>query len=297
MDFTSGTELLSLCTQHNLSISNVMLQREITEGRLTEDEIYTKLRKSLLIMQNASESAIKEPLQTMGNLIGGEAKCFRKYSYDHKNLCGNLLSDAITYGLSVMEVNASMGLIVAAPTAGSCGIIPGILCSLQKNEQLSESILLSGLLNCSAIGYLYTRNASVSGAQAGCQAEVGAASSMGASAIVELMGGTPQQSLHAASIAISNLLGLVCDPIGGLVEAPCQSRNTIGIANAFVCAQMALSGIKHPIPFDEMLSVMLNVGCNLSVELRETALGGNAGSPTGCAFKKNFCEDCTTHQR
>lgn len=295
MDFTSGIELLTLCTQQNLSISNAMLQREITEGCLTEDEIYTKLRKSLSIMKNASELSLKKSPQTMGGLIGGEAKAFYEYSCFGKNLCGNLLTDAITYGLSVMEVNASMGLIVAAPTAGSCGIIPGILCSLKKNEALSESDLLSGLLNCSAIGYLYTRNASVSGAQAGCQAEVGAASSMGASAIVELMGGTPHQSLHAASLAISNLLGLVCDPIGGLVEAPCQSRNTIGIANAFVCAQMALSGIEHPIPFDEMLSVMFHVGCNLSIELRETALGGNAGSPTGCAFHKKFCNDCTNY--
>ncbi len=192
-----------------------------------------------------------------------------------------------------MEVNASMGLIVAAPTAGSCGIIPGILCSLKKNCNKDGDNLLKGLLNSAAIGYLFTRNASVSGAQAGCQAEVGAASSMGASAITELMGGTPEQCLQAASLAISNLLGLVCDPIGGLVESPCQSRNAIGISNAFICAQMALAGINHPVPFDEMLTVMLNVGCSLSYELRETALRGNAGTPTGCSFKEHFCKNCS----
>lgn len=293
MDFISGSELLKLCSKHKLNISDVMLQREITEGSLTKDEIISKLEHSLSIMENASHISIEVPQESMGGLIGGEAKKLSDYTKNNINLCGNIVSDAVAYGLSVMEVNASMGLIVAAPTAGSCGIIPGILSSLKKNCNLNNDALINGLLNSSAIGYLFTRNASVSGAQAGCQAEVGAASSMGAATITELMGGSPSMCLQAASLAISNLLGLVCDPIGGLVEAPCQSRNAIGISNAFICAQMALSGITHPVPFDEMLSVMLNVGCSLSYELRETALGGNAGTPTGFAFKKYFCGECS----
>lgn len=293
MDFTSGSELLKLCDNNHDKISDIMLQREITKGCMKEEEIINGLKKALSIMKEASHISIKTPKKSMGGLIGGEAQKFAEYTITNQNLCGEIISNAVEFGLSVMEVNASMGLIVAAPTAGSCGIIPGILNSLKKNCALSDKDLILGLLNCSAIGYLFTRNASVSGAQAGCQAEVGTASAMGASAITELMGGTPHQCLQAASLAISNLLGLVCDPIGGLVEAPCQSRNVIGISNAFVCAQMALSGITHPIPFDEMLTVMLNVGCNLSYELKETALGGNAGSPTGKTFKKCFCEDCS----
>ena len=134
------------------------------------------------------------------------------------------------------------------------------------------------------------RNASVSGAEAGCQAEVGAASAMAASAVVELMGETPEMSLHAASIALSNLLGMVCDPIAGLVEAPCQSRNSIGAANAITCAQLALAGVTHPIPFDEMAEAMYRVGKSIPFELRETAMGGNAGTPTACTLCGGCCK-------
>ncbi|MEG0228457.1 MAG: L-serine ammonia-lyase, iron-sulfur-dependent, subunit alpha, partial [Lachnospiraceae bacterium] len=158
-----------------------------------------------------------------------------------------------------------------------------------EEKSLSESCVHSGLLNASAIGYILMRNASVSGAEAGCQAEVGAASAMAASAAVEMMGGTVEMCMTAASIALSNLLGLVCDPIAGLVEAPCQSRNAIGVANAITCAELALSGVTHPIPFDEMADAMYRVGVSLPFELRETAMGGCAGTPTGCSLKCSIC--------
>ncbi len=284
MEFESGIELLKLCEKEHKKIAHVMLEREVAEGKLTTKEVLEQLNISWEIMKKSSVIALKEPQKSMGGLIGGEAKKFAEATKEDTRLCGDTLTRAVAYGLSVLEVNASMGLIVAAPTAGSCGVIPGILLSMQETYGFTDEEILEGLLTASAVGYLFMRNASVSGAQAGCQAEVGAASAMGAAAIVELLGGTPSQALHAASIAISNLLGLVCDPIGGLVEAPCQSRNTVGISNAFVCAQMALAEITHVVPFDEMLQVMFKVGCRMPVELRETALGGNAASPTGCKF-------------
>lgn len=290
MDFINGESLLALCAKENKKISEVMLAREIELGETTKDEVYKKLAYSISIMKDATTDPIKNPKKSIGGLLGGEAKSI----YDHANqagampLCGSVLSKAIAYAMAVLEVNASMGLIVAAPTAGSAGVIPGAVLAVCEEYTLGDDAVYSALLNASALGYIVMRNASVSGAEAGCQAEVGAASAMAASAIVELLGGNPEQCLHAASIAFSNLLGLVCDPIAGLVESPCQSRNAIGVSNAFTSAQLSLAGVKHPIPFDEMVEAMYKVGLSLPFELRETALGGCAATPTGCAL----CKKC-----
>jgi len=219
----------------------------------------------------------------MGGLIGGEAKQLQDRGKD-LDIVGSTMLDAIDYGLAVLETNASMGLIVAAPTAGASGVLPGALLAIAKAKSLDDEALYAGVLNSSAVGYLLMRNASVSGAEAGCQAEVGSASAMAASAVVELMGGTPEECLQAASLALSNILGMVCDPVCGLVEVPCQSRNTIGSGNALISAQLALCGIKNPIPFDEMAETMLRVGRQLPMELRETALGGVATTKTGQAL-------------
>lgn len=289
MDFRNGKELLELCQSQNLPISEIMRQRELTCGTLSAVEIHTRLEKILSIMKNAVHTPLLEPVPSMGGLIGGEAKKMNDFRQTDKNLCGSYVSKAITYSMAVLEVNASMGLIVAAPTAGSAGVLPGVLLALQEEHQLSDEEIYHAIVNASAIGYIMMRNASVSGAEAGCQAEVGAASAMAASAVVELMGGTPEMSLHAASLAISNLLGMVCDPIAGLVEAPCQSRNSIGAANAITSAQMALAGVTHPIPFDEMVEAMYRVGKSIPFELRETAMGGNAGTPTGCSLGCKCC--------
>ena len=290
MDFINGESLLALCAKENKKISEVMLEREITLGETTKEAVYEKLAYSISIMKNATTDPIKNPQKSIGGLLGGEAKAIYDNAFTPSSmpLCGGILSKAIAYAMAVLEVNASMGLIVAAPTAGSAGVIPGAVLSVCEDYNLGEDAIYSGLLNASALGYIVMRNASVSGAEAGCQAEVGAASAMAASAIVELLGGTPEQCLHAASIAFSNLLGLVCDPIAGLVESPCQSRNAIGVSNAFTSAQIALAGVKHPIPFDEMVEAMYKVGLSLPFELRETALGGCAATPTGCAL----CKKC-----
>ena len=291
MDFKNGKELLALCAENNKTISQVMLEREMFLGDVSENEIADRMRTALGIMKDSVHTPLQKPVKSMGGLIGGEGRKFLEYqsagnlgSY----LCGPVLTKAIAYALSVLEVNASMGLIVAAPTAGSSGVVPGSLIAVAEEFDLDEDTLLKALINTSAIGYILTRNASVSGAEAGCQAEVGAASAMAASALVEIFGGSPEASLSAASMALSNLLGLVCDPIAGLVEAPCQSRNAIGVANAFTAAQMALAGIYHQIPFDEMCQAMYEVGTSLPFELRETGLGGNAATPTACSM----CKKC-----
>lgn len=289
MDFYTGQDLLNRCHEKSLSISDIMKLRETTNTHLTEDDVNEKLQTALNIMKNAAHKPIENPIKSIGGLIGGEAKKVSDHAANGKNICGPVLSKAITYSMAVLEVNASMGLIVAAPTAGSAGVLPGVLLALRDEQNLSDEILLKGLLNASAIGYLLMRNASVAGAEAGCQAEVGAASAMAASAIVEMMGGTPEMCLQAATFALSNLLGLVCDPIAGLVESPCQSRNAIGVANALTSAELVLSGITHHIPFDEMADAMLHVGRSLPFELRETAMGGCAGTPTGCSLGCDIC--------
>lgn len=292
MDFINGESLLVLCASENMNISQAMLRREMMLGETTREAVYEKLARSIQIMKDSTHNPLENPVQSMGGLLGGESKAVWQNAFGAKSaqpaLCGTTLSKAIAYAMAVLEVNASMGLIVAAPTAGSSGVIPGTILSICEDYGLGEDAIYEGILNASAVGYIIMRNASVSGAEAGCQAEVGAASAMAASAAAQLLGGSPQQCLTAASLALSNLLGLVCDPIAGLVESPCQSRNAIGVSNAFTSAQLALAGVKHPIPFDEMVDAMYKVGLSLPFELRETALGGCAGTPTGC----RLCSSC-----
>ena len=284
MDFKNATELLDLCQREGMAISSVMTRRECDLTESDMEHIRFRMEQALVIMRDSAHMPVRNPGKSVGGLIGGEAAKLAKHREEGRSICGSVLGRAITYAMAVLEVNASMGLIVAAPTAGSSGVVPGLLLALQEENRLSDEAVMEALFNASAIGYLAMRNATVAGAVGGCQAEVGVASAMAASAAVELMGGTPKQCLDAASTAIMNLLGLVCDPIGGLVENPCQSRNVMGAANALSCAEMALSGIQQIIPLDEMLAAMYSVGRGLPHELRETALGGCAATPTGCAF-------------
>ncbi len=289
MDFINGDSLLSICSSENITISEAMLRREMLLGETTKEAVYEKLARSIEIMNASTHDPIVNPVKSMGGLLGGESQAVWNHTIGAKSpLCGTTLSKAIAYALAVLEVNASMGLIVAAPTAGSSGVIPGTILSICEDYNLGEDAVYEGILNASAVGYIIMRNASVSGAEAGCQAEVGAASAMAASAAAQLLGGSPQDCLNAAALALSNLLGLVCDPIAGLVESPCQSRNAIGVSNAFTSAQLALAGVRLPIPFDEMVDAMYKVGLSLPFELRETALGGCAATPTGCAL----CSSC-----
>ena len=283
MDFKSAVELLELCRQTQCPISEVMRRRECELGETTRDQVDHRMAKVLEIMRASAALPLKKPSRSMGGLIGGESKKLYDHAARGKAICGDILQWAMTYAMGVAEVNASMGLIVAAPTAGSAGIVPGLLLALQDCYKISDDRLVDALFNAGAVGYLAMRNATVAGAVGGCQAEVGVAAAMAASATVELMGGTPEQCMDAGSTVLMNLLGLVCDPVGGLVEYPCQNRNAAGVANALIAAELSLSGVKQLIPFDEMLETMYAVGRRIHIELRETALGGCAATPSACA--------------
>lgn len=282
MDFKNTKELLTLCQDHQLPISEIMRQREIIVGETTDESVNSRMARVLEIMKDAAFSPVKTPVKSMGGLIGGEAQKLSRHLASGKGICGNVLEKAITYAMATLETNASMGLIVASPTAGSAGIVPGLLLALQEVYDFSDEDIQKALFNAGAIGYLAMRNATVAGAVGGCQAETGVAAAMAASAATELLGGTPLQCTHAASTVLMNMLGLVCDPVGGLVEYPCQNRNAAGVANALVAAEMTLAGITQLIPLDEMITIMYTVGKKLPAELRETALGGCATAPSAC---------------
>ena len=282
MDFKNTKELLTLCQNQQLPISEIMRQREIIIGEMPEQEVNARMSRVLEIMKDAAFSPVKTPVKSMGGLIGGEAQKLSRHLASGKGLCGDVLEKAITYAMATLETNASMGLIVASPTAGSAGIVPGLLLALQEVYDFSDKDIQKALFNAGAIGYLAMRNATVAGAVGGCQAETGIAAAMAASAATELMAGTPLQCTYAASTVLMNMLGLVCDPVGGLVEYPCQNRNASGVAIALVAAEMSLAGITQLIPLDEMITIMFTVGKKLPAELRETALGGCATAPSAC---------------
>ncbi len=283
MNFKLGQELIKICDEKNIPISEAMILRETEDLENDRDEVISRMAHAWSIMKESAKAALKGDIVSMGGLIGGEAaKINGRRLAGNLSVCGTLMSKAIAYAMGVLEVNSSMGLIVAAPTAGSSGVIPGAFLAIQEEMDLPDEAMINALFNAGAVGYLIAYNATIAGAEGGCQAEVGSASAMAASAITELMGGTPRQCLHAATSAIANLLGLICDPIGGLVEAPCQQRNTIGVSNALVSSEIALSSIKNIVPFDEAVAVMYNVGRSIPHELRETALGGLAAAPSAC---------------
>ena len=285
---TTAAKLLEVSRQLGLSLPEVMLRRERELNETPPEVVYEKLRVAYGIMRQAVEESLREPHKTMGGLIGGEARKLAEYRAAGKNLCGETVSRAICYAMGVLEVSASMGLIVAAPTAGASGVLPGVLIALQEQYGLSERQMLDALLVASAIGVVVAENSGISGAAGGCQAEIGTASAMAAGALVSLRGGTNEQIGHAVAMALKNLMGLVCDPVAGLVEVPCVKRNVIGAVNAISAADMALAGIESRIPVDEVIDAMGEVGRRMPVEFRETALGGLAATPTGKAVKERM---------
>lgn len=282
MDFRKGEDLLKRCEVYRNAIHQIALKREALVSNRTEEEICSEMRKNLAVMREAVGKGLhSSELDIRGKIIGGEAKKM-KVRYESTNpICGYPIAKAVSFALGVMEVNASMGRIVAAPTAGSCGVLPGVLFSLEDSQQIEEEKLVEGLFTASAVGIIIAKNATLAGEEGGCQAEVGSAAAMAAAAAVEIMGGTPSQALHAAAIALKNLMGLICDPIAGLVEAPCSKRNGIGAANALLSAEMALAGIESVVPFDEVVDAMSQVGKMMPCALRETSMGGIAATPTG----------------
>jgi L-serine dehydratase len=244
------------------------------------------MRKNLKVMISAANEGMEKEVYSVSGLIGGDGHKLYNYIKEENTLTGNVTMMAMAMALSSAEVNASMGKIVACPTAVSCGILPAVILSAGKKLNLDEEGLLRGLFSAAAIGMIIGMNATLSGAEGGCQAECGSASAMGAGAVVEMMGGNPKMSLDAAAIILKNVLGLVCDPVAGLVEIPCAKRNAQGAITALCTVDMVMAGVASKIPFDDAVSAMYKVGKSLPESLRETALGGVAVTKAGLRLKE-----------
>ncbi|GEQ04918.1 L-serine ammonia-lyase, iron-sulfur-dependent, subunit alpha [Staphylococcus gallinarum] len=288
--FKSVEELIALCESQNKKIHEIMLEQEMEVTGLSEAEIYAHMDKNLQTMENALEEGLKGVTSTTG-LTGGDAVLLQEYIKSGKSLAGPTLLDAVSKAVATNEVNAAMGKICATPTAGSAGVVPGVLFGLKPRLEPSRKDMLNFLLTSGAFGFVVANNASISGAAGGCQAEVGSAAAMAAGATVELAGGTPQQSAEAFAICLKNMLGLVCDPVAGLVEVPCVKRNAAGASNAIVSADMALAGVTSRIPTDEVIEAMYKIGQTMPSALRETGRGGLAGTPTGQRLKQEIFGD------
>ena len=281
----TGEELVEICEKENIKLSEYAIRCEVEEKGLTREEVIDRMRKNLHVMKNAANEGREKEVYSVSGLIGGDGYKINNYA-KKKTLTGRATNLAMAMALSSSEVNASMGKIVACPTAGSCGILPAVILAAGEQLELNEDELIQGLLAAAAVGMIIGMNATLSGAEGGCQAECGSASAMGAAAVVEMMGGTPKMSLDAGSIILQNVLGLVCDPVAGLVEIPCAKRNAQGAITALCTADMVMAGVEAKIPFDDAVSAMYKVGKSLPSELRETALGGVAVTKAGLALKE-----------
>ncbi len=283
----SAKQIMALWQDKQLPIYQMALEEEIQESGRREEEIRQELLYSWQVMKESATRPLREE-GWHGHIIGGEGARVWQHYQEGKAIAGGTLTRATAYALAASVTNAAMGKIVAAPTAGACGVLPAVFLALQDDHEFSDEDVVNGLLTAGAIGTVIAYNACISGAQGGCQAEIGSASAMAAAAVVELMGGTVPAALDASAMAIKNILGLVCDPVAGLVECPCSKRNVMGAANAFVSAEMALAGVGSIIPFDEVLEAMRQVGQLMSTTLRETAGGGLATTPTGKNWQAFF---------
>ena len=302
--YTSLAEIIECAETNHMPISDMILQQQAQQMECTAEDIYNRMRETYKVMESCIEPGCDPELRSTSGLTGGSASKMRRISESGRSLTGSVISGALYRALAVSELNAAMGRIVAAPTAGSCGILPAAVLTMQQEYRLPEELCVMSLFTASAVGMVIANNASLAGAQGGCQAECGSAAAMAAAAIVELAGGTPKMAEHAIAIAIKNILGLVCDPVAGLVEIPCIKRNASGVAGAFVAAELALAGIESAIPADEVILAMKQVGASMSPTLKETAEGGLATTPTGCALHQRVfgteensvsCAACRTH--
>jgi L-serine dehydratase len=279
--FSTVAELASEAENRRTTLAEVMISHEIAVHKASREDIWARMEKNLDVMQAASARGVAgEGVFSRSGLTGGEAVLLKKYRETKKTLSGDAMVRALQNAVATNEVNAAMGVVCATPTAGSTGTLPGILFSLSERFSLSREQQVNFLFCAGACGLVIANNASISGAVGGCQAEVGSASAMGAAAATEIMGGSPAQAAEALAIALSNLLGLVCDPVAGLVELPCVKRNAIGACNALIAADMALAGCANKIPADEVIATMHSIGSSLPSSLRETGIGGLAGTPT-----------------
>lgn len=279
MMFRNVAELVELAEQQNKKISEIMIEQEMEVTGKSREAIIKKMDENLAVMEKAVEKGIAG-VHSHSGLTGGDAVLLQKYIEKGNFLSGATILDAVSKAVATNEVNAAMGTICATPTAGSAGVVPGTLFAVKNKLHPTREEMVRFLFTSGAFGFVVANNAFISGAAGGCQAEVGSAAGMAAAAIVEMAGGTPEQCAHAMAITLKNMIGLVCDPVAGLVEVPCVKRNAMGAANAMVAADMALAGIKSRIPCDEVIDAMYRVGQQMPTALKETARGGLADTPT-----------------
>ncbi|AXN41511.1 MULTISPECIES: L-serine ammonia-lyase, iron-sulfur-dependent, subunit alpha [Peribacillus] len=290
MEIQTMKELNEACQREEKSIGEIMLMMEAEKSGRDQQAIISMMEERLIKMKEAVDNGIKDATTAPSGISGGDALKMNDYVQQGKSLSGSYISNAMSFSLATSESNARMGVIVATPTAGAAGILPGVLFSLHKNDGTPYKDLVMGLFTASMLGLIIANRSFISGAAGGCQAEVGSATAMAAGTIVELKGGTPLQAVNATAIAMKSLLGLVCDPVAGLVEVPCIKRNVIGTSIAFSAADMSLAGIESRIPCDEVIEAMYKVGNDMPRTLRETALGGLAMTETGKRVKERlFC--------
>ena len=283
--FSKAAELLALCEARGQSIGAITLEREIEETQTSREVILERMTRYFALMRDSVHKGLGIDSLSRSGLSGGDAKKLFAYSETESPLFGSQFAKTIAYGFAVLETNAAFGRIVATPTAGSAGIVPACLLSLQETHRLTDEQAAHALFTAAGIGHIIGSNACFSGAQGGCQAEVGSASSMAAAAVVEALGGTPQQAVNAAAFALMNTLGLVCDPIGGYVEVPCVSRNGMFAVHSFLAATMALANARCVVPFDDVVIAMRDIGRRMPRALKETAEAGLAATPTGLRFR------------
>lgn len=280
--FESIAEMVAQAENTGQPLYQVVIDAETAHSRKTPDELREKMRQRLDVMRTSAEKGISEPVMSISGISGGNAyKLWQHLEGGYQPVTGPILSRAIARAMAVNEVNAGMGCIVATPTAGSAGILPGVLLTMQEAYGFSDDDLVNALITAAGIGTVVVRRAHVSGAAGGCQAETGSAAAMAAGASVELLGGTPQQSAQAVAITFKNMLGLVCDPVAGLVEVPCVKRNAAGAAQCFIAIDLAMAGVESVIPPDEVIDAMARIGNRMDRRFKETAQGGLAATPTG----------------
>ena len=287
MALDSMKEIFERSARENIPFWEIVLRYDMAERQVSRQASMAKMLSTWQAIQDAADSYTGTQRSVSG-LVGGDGLKMRLYARRGESIGGEFMDEVIVQAISMAESNACMRRIVASPTAGSCGVVPAVLLPLCEREHYTQHELLEALYVASGIGAVIAYRASISGAAGGCQAEIGTASAMAAGALVSLRGGTNEQIGHAVAMALKNLMGLVCDPVAGLVEVPCVKRNVIGAVNAISAADMALAGIESRIPVDEVIDAMGEVGRRMPVEFRETALGGLAATPTGKAVKERM---------
>ncbi len=289
MQYASLQEMAEEAMRRGMTLGSLIVEMEAAEGETTKQAVIDKMQRTWEVMKDSVAEGVQHPKKSRGGMIGGDGAKLIHYCDKEPPLSGKIIR-AVGRALAVAEFNASMGRIVAAPTAGSSGILPGVLTTVAQELKKSDEEVVVSLFTAAAVGMIISEKASVSGAQGGCQAECGSAAAMAAAAVVELAGGNPEQAVQAVAISLKNNLGLVCDPVAGLVEVPCAKRNALGASNALVAADMALAGIQSVIPADEVIEAMGEIGKMMPHALKETARGGLATTPTGQKILRSFLE-------